>query len=62
MAEQIVLWEEVAGQPVESFVVCLRCGRVLSSPVSKRRGFGPVCWGKILAAGERRRQEEEVQE
>jgi Family of unknown function (DUF6011) len=27
---------------------CLRCGRWLKNPVSMRRGYGEVCYGKIV--------------
>jgi hypothetical protein len=25
--------------------MCARCGRLLTTPLSIRRGFGPICWG-----------------
>jgi len=28
------------------FVRCLRCGRILTDPVSIARGYGPECWEK----------------
>lgn len=27
---------------------CLRCGKVLKSPVAQERGYGEVCWKKHL--------------
>ena len=29
-----------------NFVRCLRCGRILTDPVSIARGVGPECWKK----------------
>jgi len=30
---------------------CLRCKKVLTDPVSIKRGYGPECWGKSLTEG-----------
>lgn len=26
---------------------CKKCGRKLTNPTSLKRGYGPICWGKI---------------
>lgn len=31
---------------------CGLCGRKLKDARSRERGFGPVCWGKVLKAKE----------
>ena len=32
---------------------CRKCGRKLTDPASRQRGFGPECWEHIIAAGQR---------
>lgn len=38
---------------------CEKCHRVLKDPNSVKRGFGPVCWKRAIAAQEAAAQEEE---
>lgn len=28
---------------------CSKCGKPLTDPESQSRGFGPICWGKVMA-------------
>jgi len=37
---------------------CMICGRLLTDPVSVKRGIGPVCYAAIL--GKRREKEAEA--
>jgi hypothetical protein len=34
----------------KEFQTCKRCGRSLSDPDSRVRGYGPTCFGKVPAA------------
>jgi hypothetical protein len=34
---------------------CGRCNRILRDAISKEKGFGPVCWNKIIGIKERQR-------
>jgi hypothetical protein len=34
---------------------CGRCNRVLRDVISKEKGFGPVCWTKIIGTRERQK-------
>ena len=31
---------------------CRKCGRKLTDPISRERGFGPECWGEITSRAE----------
>jgi hypothetical protein len=33
---------------VTEYSQCIRCGRPLENPTSRERGFGPVCYQKVL--------------
>lgn len=39
---------------------CGRCGRPLKDAKSRDRGYGPVCYKKVLAAKEEQHGEEDV--
>lgn len=34
---------------------CGRCNRILKDAISKEKGFGPVCWTKVIGSKERQR-------
>lgn len=35
---------------VENIIInCKRCGKELTNPQSIKRGYGPICWGKLQA-------------
>ena len=31
---------------------CRKCGRKLTDPISRKRGFGPECWAEIASLAE----------
>lgn len=33
----------------KEYKYCLRCGRVLKNPVTRKLGYGPICHKKMLA-------------
>jgi len=62
MSRQTIISEE--GKIIEDKIpevehkYCRRCGRKLSNPISKHRGYGPTCWKKIGGNNARKRKED----
>lgn len=43
-------------------MTCLKCGRKLSSAVSREAGYGPVCYRKIFGTSMKTRYKDSVSE
>lgn len=56
MNDLSILMAEISKQMVEKDNLvnaikaqrCLRCGKKLSDDISKFRGYGPVCWERLV--------------
>lgn len=48
-----ILWDVLSGQAIDGYEVksskrCAICNRMLTTPESYERGYGPDCWAKVV--------------
>lgn len=47
-----MVYMHLKGKATDQEVTCMRCGRTLTNPISKKYGIGPECMGKIGFLGD----------
>ena len=47
-----MVYMHLHGQAIDNEIKCMRCGRQLTNPISRRYGIGPECLSKVGFVGE----------